>query len=175
VSTGVEVRVATLDDADAIAEVHVASWRGAYAGLLPASILDALSVERRAVGWREQLVAAEQTTWVALDSGTVVGFASVGPGRDVDAERLGELYAIYVAPPGWGRAVGHALHQAAVTELGLTYDEAVLWVLDGNARARRFYERQGWSPDGAVKQEQRGEVVLNEVRYRRSLAPADAV
>jgi GNAT superfamily N-acetyltransferase len=87
------------------------------------------------------------------------------------SERVGELYAIYVAPAAWDKAVGHALHEVAVEELGSEYDEAVLWVLDGNARARRFYERHGWVPDGGIKQEQRGTAVLNEVRYRRPLEP----
>jgi GNAT superfamily N-acetyltransferase len=168
-STGTEVRLAELGDADAIAEVHVASWRGAYTGLLPASVLDAHTVERRAARWREGLANANQRTWVALSDGIVVGFASGGPARDPDVTgRVGELYAIYVTPAAWDRGVGHALHQAALAALGDEYDAVVLWVLDGNARARRFYGRHGWSPDGAVKQEHRGESVLNEVRYRRN-------
>lgn len=47
---------------------------------------------------------------------------------------------------------------------------ATLWVLTSNARARSFYERQGWADDGAVKAERRGTAVLEEVRYRRRLA-----
>jgi ribosomal protein S18 acetylase RimI-like enzyme len=173
VSTGVEVRPAVPDDADGIAEVHVASWRGAYKGLLPAAMLDALSVERRAKQWQEELAKANQTTWVAVQAERVVGFASVGGSRDADTgPGVGELYAIYVIPPAWGRSVGHALHEPAVTRLASEYNEAVLWVLDGNARARGFYERHGWVPDGAVKEEQRGAAVLNEVRYRRFLGPA---
>ena len=170
------VRPATLGDSDAIAEVHVASWRGAYTGLLPASVLDAHTVQRRAARWREELANTRQTTWVALEAGTVVGFASVGPARDADgSERVGELYAIYVAPSAWDRAVGHALHEAAVTRLGSEYDEAVLWVLEGNARARSFYERHRWSPDGTVKRERRGDAVLSEVRYRRPLESTTAM
>jgi len=59
-----------------------------------------------------------------------------------------------------------------VAELGAKYREAVLWVLEGNARARSFYQAHGWWPDGAVKTEQRGEALLNEVRYRRRVGPS---
>src|SRR3954447_24730234 len=176
VSTGVDVRPAGSDDADAIAEVHVASWRGAYRGLLPASMLDALSVERRAKQWRGELAKADQTTWVAVQAGRAGGFASVGGSRDADTgPGVGERYAIYVVPSHWGKSVGRALHEPVVTKLGSEYHEAVLWVLDGNARARGFYERHGWLPDGALKQDQRGETVLNEVRYRRFFAPGVAM
>jgi len=41
------IRPATPEDARAIAEVHVASWRYAYRGLLPDDVLDRLSVEER--------------------------------------------------------------------------------------------------------------------------------
>lgn len=172
-STGAELRRANVGDAVGIAEVHVASWRGAYTGLLPAALLDAHTVERRTARWRDELSAGSQTTWVALEAGVVVGFASIGGSRDADTgPRVGELYAIYVAPAAWDKAVGHALHEAAVASLESAYDEAILWVLDGNVRARRFYERHGWRLDGAAKQETHGDAVLDEVRYRRPLRPA---
>ncbi|MEY2434428.1 MAG: hypothetical protein QOC92_4153 [Acidimicrobiaceae bacterium] len=136
-------------------------------------MLAALSVEHRARQWRDQLAHAEKTTWVAVQAARFVGFASVGPSRDADTGAgVGELYAIYVTPAAWGKSVGHALHEPVLTKLESDYTEAVLWVLDGNARARGFYERHGWLADGAVKEEQRGEAVLNEVRYRRVLGPA---
>ena len=169
------MRQANVEDAEAIAEVHVASWRGAYTGLLPAAVLDAHTVQRRTARWREELAARGQTTWVAVEADTVVGFASVGSSRDPDTgPGVGELYAIYVTPAAWDKAVGHALHEAAVSTLASEYEGAVLWVLDGNARARRFYERHGWRLDGAAKQEARGDAILNEVRYRRPLGPAVA-
>ena len=59
---------------------------------------------------------------------------------------------------------------AAVDELRvLGFDEAILWVLDGNTRARRFYELAGWQPDGAEKQMVWRGVEVHEVRYRRAL------
>jgi ribosomal protein S18 acetylase RimI-like enzyme len=162
--------LAGVRDATAIAKVHVASWRGAYAGLLPQPLLDTLSVQRRAEQWRDQLADTEQVTLVAVGvTEEVIGFASVGASGDADADAsTGELYAIYLSPL-WGVGIGSTLHDAAVAMLSQRYTEATLWVLDGNTRARAFYERQGWDTNGLVREETRGGAVLNEVRYRRSL------
>jgi len=171
VNNAVVVRRAEVDDALAIAEVHVASWNGAYRGLMPQQLLDAHTVQRREPLWRDQLASACVTTWVAELSGRVIGFASVGPSRDSDITgAVGELRAIYLTPEAWGTGAGYALHESALATLATNYDEAVLWVLDSNARAREFYERHHWSADGATKQETRGDAVLNEVRYRRFTA-----
>jgi ribosomal protein S18 acetylase RimI-like enzyme len=49
------------------------------------------------------------------------------------------------------------------------YDQVTLWVLDTNARARRFYEAAGFHFDGAEQLDERDGFVLNELRYRRPL------
>ncbi len=103
----------------------------------------------------------------------MIGFASAGPSRDDDAERgsIGELYAIYVLARWWGGGTGRRLQAEALAGLRDTgYREATLWVLDTNRRARAFYERTGWTPDGATKQEEFG-LPITEIRYRRSLEP----
>jgi GNAT superfamily N-acetyltransferase len=102
----------------------------------------------------------------------VIAFASVGPDRD-DATR-GELYAIYALPEAWGTGAGHALMDEAVAALrDAGHADAVLWVLADNPRARRFYEREGWSADGTTKSEEWLGLTVAEVRYRRALSPAD--
>jgi GNAT superfamily N-acetyltransferase len=81
-----------------------------------------------------------------------------------------ELASIYLLPEAWGCGSGRALMARAVgamREAG--YASAVLWVLVGNERARRFYEIAGWSCDGAEKSERFGSATLTETRYRRSL------
>ena len=85
------------------------------------------------------------------------------------AGQVGEVYALYVAPDWWSTGTGRSLMScavAALTEAG--YGRAVLWVLEANARARRFYEKAGWAPDGASNTlDGLGGVV--EVRYTRPL------
>jgi hypothetical protein len=81
------VRPAVPADARQVATVHVASWRSAYADLLPARILADLSVDDRAAVWAERLSDPDNPTAmpVAVDEG-VFGFAVVGPSQDEDAD-----------------------------------------------------------------------------------------
>ena len=81
-----------------------------------------------------------------------------------------ELAAIYLLPGSWGKGLGRELMTAGLSALSeAAFDEATLWVLDTNSRARRFYEAAGWHADGAGKQDDGRGFVLNEVRYRRPL------
>lgn len=100
----------------------------------------------------------------------MLGFAAAGVSRDEDAvPSTAELYALYVHPDHWGSGYGYGLHSAAMSELAADHTVATLWVLETNARGRRFYERQGWCPDGTRKQEVHGAAVLDELRYRLDL------
>jgi GNAT superfamily N-acetyltransferase len=100
----------------------------------------------------------------------IVGFATFGPSRDADASGLGEIYALYVDPESYGGGTGRLLMAEArrrLREAGM--NEAILWVLRGNKRAQRFYEREGWKPDGATRLEQPYGIVSNVARFRRPL------
>jgi len=73
----VSIRPAGLDDARAIAEIHVRAWQWAYRGQIPDEILDGLSVEHREQGWRRQLselrtAGFSHRIWVADRDGKVV-------------------------------------------------------------------------------------------------------
>jgi len=154
---GITLREATVGDAGAIAEVHVASWRWAYDGLLPPSVLDALSVEGRAAAWHTVLADAPGAVTVAVvddddNGGAIVGFVSVGPTPDEDdpPPGTGALFALYLHPDTVGAGAGKTLlehGEAQLRDEGFT--RATLWVLETNERARRFYERRGWAWDGA--------------------------
>jgi ribosomal protein S18 acetylase RimI-like enzyme len=169
----VVVRPAVAADAAAIAHVHVTSWRAAYTGLLPEQYLERLSVYERERTWRRRIdgVRPDETILVAERAGAVVGFTSAGTTRDRDADprSVGEVYAVYLLPEAWGGGAGRRLLERAVAVLAESgFDDAVLWVLETNARARGFYEHLGWRADGSSKQERFGEPVI-EVRYRLSL------
>ena len=158
------VRAAAPEDAEAIARVHVRAWQVAYADVFPPDRLAELDVAARARQWREGLEAE----WTALVTEDGLGFASVGASRDVEGE--GELYAIYVDPDSWGAGHGRALMEAALASLRDDgFEQATLWVLEDNPRARRFYERAGWRLDGAAKEDEFLGTTVREVRYRTSL------
>ncbi|MEP7122998.1 MAG: GNAT family N-acetyltransferase [Byssovorax sp.] len=169
------IRRARLLDASAMAVVHVESWRAAYAGLVPAVVLNGLSVGARAASWTRILEGREadgSRAWVAVLEGRVVGFISAGPTRDADDHRrkVGEIYAIYLVPTAWGHGVGGELLRVAEDDLSERgYRAATIWVLAGNTRARRFYAQCGYDADGGTQGEKVGPAVLPSVRYRRSL------
>jgi ribosomal protein S18 acetylase RimI-like enzyme len=169
-----DVRLATSSDAEGIARAQERAWQTAYRHVFPAAELERggfIRPER----WRERLAVPPPgwTTFVAVEAdasgaGGVQGFVSVGPSRD---ERgIGELYAIYVHPDAWATGVGRALIERGELELRAHYEEATLWVLEDNPRARSFYEAAGWWPDGATKADERWGVRAPEVRYRKELA-----
>jgi len=169
------IRPARSGDEPGIARVHVASWQDAYRGHMPADYLAALDVDQRADAWRQRLPAVRQSRGdilVAESGPDIVGFVHYGPSRDEDADpgRTGEIGAIYLRPESIGLGIGRLLMEGAVAGLtGLGYADATLWVLDANPRARRFYERAGWAPDGTVLTDDSRGFAIREVRYRRSL------
>jgi GNAT superfamily N-acetyltransferase len=82
----------------------------------------------------------------------------------------GQLYAIYLHPRHWGRGLGRLLHERTVRTLAEAgYRSAILWVLATNERAKNFYARNGWHPDGGTQTDRSMGVTLDEIRYRRSL------
>lgn len=164
----VVIRRATCEDAAAVAVVQVRSSAWAYAGLLPQHEPIEARVARRTLVWREQLAEdGTRQTFVAERDEVVVGFVTVGPAEDETLAGIGQLFAIYVEPDVVGGGVGRALLERAVAELGARgFGEAVLWVLEENARARRFYERAGWSLDGARNDHVRDGQLRHEIRYR---------
>lgn len=165
------VRVATVEDAEGIADVHVTSWQSTYRGHLPQSFLDGLSTEQRTPGWVKDIEQGTLTTHVALDeSGTIGGFVSTGPcAEDTSDPTVGELWAIYVRPELLGQGIGTSLHEAGIAALATRFRDAILWVLEQNARARSFYERMGWHADGGIKHPAIGDTQITELRYRRHL------
>ena len=176
------VRPAVPHDAAAIARLHIRSWQVGYRGQLPETLLDALDadLERRTARWQHFISEAKahgQVQLVAEVDGRVVGFVTFGQSEDEPRDpSVGEVYAIYVDPDEWDRGYGRALFTAAVRGLAdAGFGAAMLWVLETNARARRFYESAGWLTDGAAKTDRRGDVKLREVRYRSVLTPGRAI
>ena len=158
------VRRAAVADASAIAAVHTGTWQAAYEHVFGAERLAGLDADLRRAGW-ERGIASGETVFVAEDDGRVVAFVSVGSSREPGG--LGELYAIYAAPEAWGSGAGTALMRTGLEALrDAGYAEAILWVLEDNPRARRFYEREGWTLDGARKEDEFLGVCVPEVRYR---------
>lgn len=148
------IRVAEAADAHAIATIQVSAWRTAYRGLMPDALLDDLDVDAKAARWRLSIEAPDMRILVVERSGVVAGFACVSGARDLPdgAHGVGEIWAMYVSPEHWREGCGRELMHGArdyFSDTGRT--RIILWVLEANASARRFYEAEGFAPDGATK------------------------
>jgi ribosomal protein S18 acetylase RimI-like enzyme len=167
------IRKATVNDVKTIAEVHVKSWQAAYRDLLPEDFLRNLSIERREEQWQRGLQNLEQVLLVYERENQVVAFCGFAPSRDddVDKTKTAELGTIYALESAWNQGVGRALWQEAIKLMReKEFVEVTLWVLKGNERAVRFYERQEMTFDGTTKIERMNETLeLHELRYRMKL------
>ncbi len=141
-------RPATPADAAACALVHHTAWVETYSDLLPASFWETATLEARTQRWTRWLDAGTPVT-VAEAGGRVVGFAIAGPARADgrhEPVRAHELYALYVLAAHHGTGAGQALLDAVLPP----GTPAQLWVAEANPRARAFYARNGFAPDGAT-------------------------
>jgi ribosomal protein S18 acetylase RimI-like enzyme len=170
--TLVTIRPAAAQDAEAVERLRVAAWKLAYRGLVPGAFLDSMDVD---AGRRRRLLAEQHggvTQSVASEARVIVGWVAAGPCRDDDRKEpwQGEIYACYVLPGWWGNGIGrqllaratHALEDAGRADISL-------WVLEGNDRARRFYESCGFHLDGKRQLLDLAGPVP-EVRYHRPVA-----
>lgn len=157
-----------------VAEIHVAGWRTAYAHLIDPARLAALSLEERHALWRAAFAVAGSELWLAESPpGCVIGFGRLLPARDADvAPGLAEISHVYLDPDRCDQGLGGDLLRHVLASADARgFEGVLLWVLEGNARARHFYEREGFVADGARKTDPdwHGPGVV-EVRYRRPAA-----
>jgi GNAT superfamily N-acetyltransferase len=153
----VSVRIAWADDAAAIAELQLRTWREVYAGVVPAEALPT-DVDAAAEAWRASLSApkdARNRVLVALERNRVVGFAITAPAADPDCDpvRDAELMELTVDPGERGKGHGSRLLQAAVDTMRADrFTRSVLWAIASDDALRRFLTDAGWAPDTAHRE-----------------------
>jgi ribosomal protein S18 acetylase RimI-like enzyme len=159
------VRTANDLDLESVGSLHYRSRVAAYQGIVSPQALTFGSEGALGEWWSERVRWEKDThrLTVAVSGGTVVGFSYVGPSA---TPGIGELYAIHVDPDFVGTGVGRLLMADALRHLGA---RAVLWVLEGNTRARTFYEKGGWHADGEIRESPMGGDVTRQVRYTRKI------
>ncbi|MFE7271247.1 GNAT family N-acetyltransferase [Streptomyces sp. NPDC057623] len=147
------LRAAAPSDVEEITDLHTRS-RAAYylAGGIPEAEL--VSPEARADrrnAWRRALQADDRTVLCAVREGELAGILSMGEPADADmnATTTGQLHQIHVRRDSWSQGIGGLLHAAFVRHLrDASLTNGVLEVWERNTRARAFYARHGWTPDG---------------------------
>lgn len=124
--------------------VHYKSWHETYGGLVDETYMRGVTLEK----CRQIARQWPENTIIAKDGERVVGFAGCGAYRDETLPGHGEVFALYVLRECQGRKAGYELMNAALERL-CAFQKIAVWVLKGNDRAIRFYERYGFRFDGA--------------------------
>jgi GNAT superfamily N-acetyltransferase len=179
----VSVRAARPDDVPEIARVQVDTWRTCYPGIVPAAVLDALSIDVAVPAWREAVAtppSRAHRVLVAQEQNAVVGFAASGPADDLETGDPDAATTLAIAPllvePRWGRR-GHGSRLLAATvehARGDGMTRAITWIPEGDTASRDFYVSAGWAPDGLARALDTGAGELREIRLHVSLAEEGA-
>jgi ribosomal protein S18 acetylase RimI-like enzyme len=160
----IDYREATSSDAAALGRLHVASWREAYAGILPDHLLNGFSVKERSAMWEAILnksaASGGTAVFVAEGAAEIVGFGACGSQRDAALRTIGfegEVGAIYVRRSYQRACVGSSLMSLMSQRLlDQGWKAAALWVMRDNSPARKFYERLGGAVVGERSEDTSG-------------------
>lgn len=168
----VTLRAAVPTDAGEISRLYAQSWRAAYPGLVPQSYLDELQDHHWTQTVTDWITTGRFTALLAFEKEVMAGCAIYGRAREEKYEGWGELVSLYVMPGRFRKGYGSRLVQRMVQEMkaqGLS--GCYLWVLDGNRRARAFYEKAGFEDTGETLTFTLADAPLLDCRYRMEFKP----
>lgn len=155
-----KIREAFKSDCDGIGKVYCDSWKTAYQNLLSQTYLDLLTVE----DCTPDKVSEREVVLVGY--GSVLGICHISEARDRDNKVWGEVVAIYLLPEIWGSGQGSELLRYALGKLKKNgFRNICLWVMKGNIRARKFYEKNGFQISGKEREIEIAECRVSEVEY----------
>ena len=159
------IRTATAADAADFAYVLCESWKAAYRDILtPERLADQTDLARRTAFFERLL--PDPGCFLARDGGNPCGICSVSPERSGELPGWGELVSLYTLPAYWGSGLGRALMDRALDALAAAgYANVCLWAFEANGRACCFYEKCGFTRDGARKHSRFADVP--EIRFVR--------
>ena len=165
---GIHFRAAEPADVVSITDVYLRSWRAGYEGLLHDDVLEEQAAFRRSYDWLRAIESPSAAVILGIGEGQVAGVIEACEELAEPERDLPEITMLYVAPSLWGSPLAKELLTAGSSWLGRRgHDIARLRVVEMQARARRFYEREGWTLDHAMPPARNGFFRL--VYYRRRL------
>jgi GNAT superfamily N-acetyltransferase len=132
-------------DVRAIAEFQTRAWRTTYRGLVPQDYLDRMDADVREARWGRRLRTVSRRIALAETDGAVLGVVSWGRAPAEDGLPALELKSLYVDPARHGTGLA-----ATLLEFAIGGADAQLWCYEANPRARAFYAKHGFHPDGTV-------------------------
>ena len=158
---------AQLSYAHDVAYVHVNSWRAAYKGIVPDEYLDGLSIEKSEEKFRKFYEKGISQYYLMYADEKPAGILVYSKSYDKDADdKTADLGVLYFLPEYWGRGLGAELLRHGIEEISMAgYERITLWVLEQNARARKFYDKNGFEFDGTRDEITIGKTLM-KVRYK---------
>ena len=173
------VRPASPADVPDIARVQLVTWRTAYRAVLPPAVLDDWDAAAAEAAWHAAIVSPPTPghgVLVALDGGTIAGFAAYGPAELAEGEQTNALgpssdVVALLVEPRWGRRGHGSRLLAAVVDLTRASGTArlQLWLPEPDEVTARFLEAAGWAPDGWVRVLDTGGTPMRQVRWHTTL------
>ena len=156
-----EVRYVTAaDNFLDMSDIYEKSWKFAYRGTIPDSYLDSIPKDR----WVNSI--ASRHSLVMSENDQIIGTASFGKSRWAQYGDYGEIFSIYLLPQYMGKGYGQYLLNTCVKELQKSgFHKIMLWVLEENQRARKFYEKNGFLCADIFLNDTIGGKNLREVMY----------
>ena len=158
------IREATIEDAEAVAQLHVATWRVVYEGIIHQSYLDScLDLKDRIQRWMSHINEGHTTVFVTEEERSMIGFVDVGVSREEGMRDQAEIYSLYLVSDRLREGIGTLLFNHAVRQISTwDFNHFYLWTLEENMRGRSFYERMG----GVLSSETR-DAIIDDVPYKQ--------
>lgn len=149
---GCEVRRAVIEDARSLANIIVESWRAAYSNIIPEDEMIKFLDKQKRQDQFEKFIEDGEIVLIGIYEGTPCGLVFANKENDEDLVDCGSIYSIYLLEEYWGKGLSTMLMNEV---LDVLKDEGCkqvsLWVFKANTRARRFYEKCGFTFDGTKK------------------------
>ena len=171
------VRLAWPSEAGTVAALQRRAWAAALPPAVRQWLLDEIDEDEMTQAWADVIQRpprARQRVLVALQGPRMVGFATVVPAQDADADAGddGEIDQFWIDPPAQGRGHGSRLLNACADTLRADgFTRARWWLGSKDDALRRFLEAAGWAPDGGRREigSDDGTVRLEQVRLHTEL------
>ncbi len=165
----ITIQLAVFTDAPDIATVHMRSWEAAYKDIIPDEYIREKNSGRKAL-WKKILEGVNTTEYIIKKGGIIVGFIGMGVSRDEDANKeTYELKGLYLLPEYFRQGIGTKAMEFVFSKArDLNMKTVIVWLLESNHNAEKFYEKCGFVPDGKTREQNFGKT-LNCIRMKRNL------
>lgn len=165
----IEIRAAKKEDASSLANIIVESWKSAYSEIIPKDeITRYLDKDRRKIQF-EKFIENGEIVLIGLLNKMPCGLVFANKDNDEGLENCGSIYSIYLLEETWGKGLSSKLMDETIEILKRKGCKKIsLWVYEENSRARKFYEKHGFTFDGSKKHSRFSNKPL-ELRYIKYL------